>query len=143
MKWGQQELIHQWTVVFLLWLTPAVSSVMTTITAQCTDTATLPCTAMRQERYTYRAVSWYKVIDKTNWIGIIRKTESQIQLYNEFPGSVALAEHNTLIIAHVTAEDAGIYRCSLLAFLGGTNQEGHVSLNVSGFKKNEVSKAGN
>ncbi|XP_078412443.1 uncharacterized protein LOC144689206 [Cetorhinus maximus] len=130
MKQGLDEFTHQWTVLLLLCLTPAISAVWNSITARCTETATLPCTATRLERHHYRAVSWYKMIDGTNRTGIIRKSANGVHLYKDFNRSVNLTENNSLSIVHVTEEDAGIYRCSLFASLGGTNQDGDVTLSV-------------
>ncbi|XP_067833968.1 uncharacterized protein [Heptranchias perlo] len=131
MKQGLYESIHQWTVIFLLWVTPAIAAGPTSITAQCTGPVTLPCTAPRVEQHNYRAVSWYKVVNQMKLMGIIRKVDSSVLLYKGFDRSVTIGESDSLTIAHVTEEDAGIYRCSLFASLGGSNQDGHVSLQVS------------
>ncbi|XP_072371582.1 uncharacterized protein [Scyliorhinus torazame] len=126
----KNKLLHQWAVLFLLSVTPAISSVRISIRAQCKERATLPCTATRQEQHNYRAVSWYKMISETNQMGIIRKSKGDVRLYKGFDGSVLITEGDSLTIVEVTEADAGVYRCSLSASLGGINQDGDVNLSV-------------
>ncbi|XP_043565942.1 uncharacterized protein LOC122559896 isoform X3 [Chiloscyllium plagiosum] len=139
MRWREAELIHQWLVVFLLYLRPVGTGELPSVAARCTQTATLPCTARRQVMQSYRAVSWYKVGEAT-LSGIIRKAGNEMIRYKHFNGNAMITENDSLVIARVTEDDAGIYRCSLLAPLGGMNQDGDVTL--SGFQKNEASKSG-
>ncbi|XP_043565941.1 CD83 antigen-like isoform X2 [Chiloscyllium plagiosum] len=129
MRWREAELIHQWLVVFLLYLRPVGTGELPSVAARCTQTATLPCTARRQVMQSYRAVSWYKVGEAT-LSGIIRKAGNEMIRYKHFNGNAMITENDSLVIARVTEDDAGIYRCSLLAPLGGMNQDGDVTLSV-------------
>ncbi|XP_059508627.1 uncharacterized protein LOC132210730 [Stegostoma tigrinum] len=129
MRWKQPEHIHQWVVFFLLYFRGVATTKLLSVAARCTEAATLPCTARRQAMLTYRSVSWYKVEEAT-LSGIIRKTGSKSVRYRDFNGNVTIDENDSLILAQVTEGDAGIYRCSLLAPLGGKNQDGEVTLSV-------------
>ncbi|XP_060691928.1 uncharacterized protein LOC132822693 [Hemiscyllium ocellatum] len=129
MRWREAELIHQWLVVFLLYLRPVGTGQLPSVAARCTQTATLPCTARREVMQSYRAVSWYKVGEAT-LSGIIRKVGNEMVRYKHFAGNAMITENDSLVIARVTEDDAGIYRCSLLAPLGGMNQDGDVTLSV-------------
>ncbi|XP_055508334.1 uncharacterized protein LOC129707373 [Leucoraja erinacea] len=124
-------LAQQWIVIVLFWISPTTAPPQAMVTAQCAESVTLPCTAIRVKSQTYKFVNWYKVVNQKELKGIIWKGGGKTKLYRDVDQNVMIGERDSLTIHQVKEEDSGIYRCSIIASLGGTNQNGQISLQVS------------
>ncbi|XP_062887633.1 uncharacterized protein LOC134336917 [Mobula hypostoma] len=131
MKQEVYGLAQQWIAVILFWVTPVAVPTSATVTAQCAGAVTLPCRAARVKSHTYTSVRWYKVVNQKDLKGIIWKRGNNIKLYRGVDQNVTMTAQDSLTIRHVKEEDSGTYQCSIFASLGGINQNGHVTLQVS------------
>ncbi|XP_028837177.1 CD83 antigen-like [Denticeps clupeoides] len=104
----------------------------------CGNDALLRCLAPFEPGVQYKSVNWYKVSEGPKFTGILRKRlsphNSTIEKFKGMVRHVEIHSGNShdLILPNVTAEDSGMYACTLSAPLGQRNQDGEVFLTIVG-----------
>ncbi|XP_026884927.1 uncharacterized protein LOC113589458 [Electrophorus electricus] len=101
------------------------------IKSDCNQNITLPCNPAAYS-HAYTSITWYKV-NGSGDEGIIRRRHGNLEpeLYPSSRNVASLTEKNDLVLKNVTVRQTGLYKCSLIAKVGKTNNHSLVMLNVS------------
>ncbi|XP_019395065.1 PREDICTED: uncharacterized protein LOC109313115 [Crocodylus porosus] len=99
--------------------------------SQCGAAAVLPCSPAAKGMQNFWASGWYKVVNSSQEMGLIRNLKNRTTVYDKIQRQFLMDEQQSLVIPKVRPEDAGTYRCSLWANVGHFNQQADVILRVS------------
>ncbi|KAJ8391291.1 hypothetical protein AAFF_G00090780 [Aldrovandia affinis] len=125
--------LHRLSCLFGI-VTLGSSESVNSINAECGQNITLPCNATRDGEI-YRYVIWYKIQWSQDMLnitrtGIIMKVNNVVK---PFSGArVAMFVNGEgLLLQSIRPEDSGTYECHLSAYVGSSNKDSNLTLNVS------------
>ncbi|KAJ8016843.1 hypothetical protein DPEC_G00011560 [Dallia pectoralis] len=104
----------------------ALCECQVTMDVECNQNVSMKCVAITDNKH--RSITWYKLHNRT---GIIKRSDNKNPERYDYHRPAWFGDNDSLVLARVRPEDAGVYECLIRANIGQTNRKSEVILNVT------------